>query len=439
MDLPSLLLVIFLVTSPALAQDFDTRAKVVTPAPEAAARTEAAAALDAGNFPRALKLLTALAAANPADPAILYDLASAQDALDQASAAEVSYRAAIAASPSSVKPHVALGLLLARQGKLVPARAELTAAITIPAAEQAGDHADDPLRARAYRALAHIDQRTRPTEARDELLAALKLSPESADDTLLAAELAAAATGGAPAAEATYRRLLATHPADPDATAGLAHILLQSDRAPEAETLLQAALTAHPQDPSLTVQLASALAAQSKSVEAIPLLTSLPHDPNVDRLLATLYIDSRQYAPAEPLLAQLCTLNPQDPNLADEHADALVHLKRFAEAEQTLTRVVAQPALWTTPEDRARAAGRLAFAASENNDPAGALRALDVRATVLPPSAPTLFLAAISYDKLHKVKQAQQAYQQFLAASNGQNPDEEFEAKHRLVALEHTK
>ena len=82
---------------------------------------------------------------------------------------------------------------------------------------------------------------------------------------------------------------------------------------------------------------------------------------------------------------------------------------------------------------------RLAFAASQNNDPAAALRALDVRATVLPPSAPTLFLIAIARDKLHQVKEAEQAYQQFLAASNGQNPDEEFEAKHRLVALEHTK
>ena len=320
---------------PALSQDFDTRAKVVTPAPDAAARAEASAALEAGEFPRALKLLIPLAAAHPADADILYDLASAQDALDQQSAAESSYRAAMAADTKLLKPHVALGLLLARQGKLDPARTELIAAIALPAA----DPAEDPVRARAYRALAHLSQRDKPAEAREDLLAALKLSPETSEDTLLAAELAGAATGGAPAAEATYRRLLAAHPADPEATAGLAHILLQSRRAPEAETLLQAALAAHPRDPSLTVQLASALAADGKTAEAIPLLTALPRDHNIDRILAGLYLDTREYEQAEPLLTQLSTLSPGDAPLADERADALVHLKRFAEAQQTLTRV----------------------------------------------------------------------------------------------------
>ena len=104
-----------------------------------------------------------------------------------------------------------------------------------------------------------------------------------------------------------------------------------------------------------------------------------------------------------------------------------------------LARVVAQPGLWPGKQALGEAAGHLAFAASANNDPAGCLRALEVRATVLPPSAPALFLSAISEDKLHRAKAAQQDYQAFLAASNGANPDEEFEARHRLVALEHSK
>ena len=56
---------------------------------------------------------------------------------------------------------------------------------------------------------------------------------------------------------------------------------------------------------------------------------------------------------------------------------------------------------------------------------------------VLQPTTPILFLSAISEDKLHHVKNAIEAYKGFLAASNGANPNEEFEARHRLVTLDH--
>lgn len=172
---------------------------------------------------------------------------------------------------------------------------------------------------------------------------------------------------------------------------------------------------------------------------AVPLIESLaqtnPRDPNVDRLLAGLYIDSEQWAKAEPLLATITTQNPLDTRSVDDRGRALVHLRRYAEAQDILTRIVAQPSLFASPEALGDAAGHLAFAASENNDPEAALRAISVRATVSVTSAPLLFVAAISQDKLHHVKLAQQAYKQFLAASNGTNPNQEFEARHRLVAL----
>ena len=63
-----------------------------------------------------------------------------------------------------------------------------------------------------------------------------------------------------------------------------------------------------------------------------------------------------------------------------------------------------------------------------------------VRATVLTQfTGDPVPVAAISYDRLHQVKPASEAYREFLAASNGKNPDEEFEARHRLDALEHMK
>ncbi len=425
---------LLLCAPPSRTQDFS--ANLTQTPPPSPQRQQADAALQAHDFPLALKLLTPLVAASPKDAHLLYDLGAAQDALDQNSAAEQTYRAAIADDPLFLDPHVALGLLLARAARFDDAHAELLKASALPAGDPA-------LKARAYRALARIDQKLHPAVARDELLEALKLSPETSEDTLLAAELALSASGGGPAAEAAYRHVLALHPEDPSATAGLAKLLVQSKRTPEAETLLTSALAVNPSNPALTVQLASlyhTAGELEKSVSLVEALhKTLPQNVDVTHLLAGLYLDMQDYALAEPLLASLAIQRPQETSIMDDRARALLHLKRFPEAQGILARIVAQPSLFPTPADLGNAAGDLAFACSENNDPAGALQALDVRAKVLPPSPQSLFLAAISHDKLKHVKLAEQAYKEFLAASNGSLPDQEFEAQHRLVALEHTK
>lgn len=429
------LLAFVVCASPALSQDFNTDAHTRT-SPQTEQREQANAALEAHDFERALKLLVPLAEASPKDARLLYDLGSTEDALDQSSAAMGSYRAAIQDDPGYTEPRVALGLLLARMGKFEEARTELLEATRNP-------QSDLPLRARAYRALARLDAKTRPAEASAELLDALKLSPETPEDTLLTAELAQAAPGNAWAAEAAYRRLLAVRPDDAAAAAALAHLLIAQKRSAEAEPLLARALEAHPGDPALTTQLAALDRTQGKTPEALALVEGLhrtqPQDANVTRLLADLYLDAGADARAEPLLAVLSARNPKDTGVGEDRARALIHLRRFAEAQNVLAPLVAQPALFPNPADLGQMAGELAFVCSENNDPEGTLRALEVRARILPTSAPVLFLTAISHDKLHHVKLAQAAYKEFLAASNGSNPDEEFEAQHRLVALQHMK
>jgi hypothetical protein len=84
-------------------------------------------------------------------------------------------------------------------------------------------------------------------------------------------------------------------------------------------------------------------------------------------------------------------------------------------------------------------AEHLAFAASRNNDPKTVLQALAARATVLPNSPSSLFLEATAHDTLHQTKEAVESYKAFLAVAGGKYPDQEFEARHRLVALEHMK
>ena len=398
-------------------------------------RAQANEALQKGDYPAALRLLTTLAEKNPHDAQILYNLASTQDALNQNTEAEATYRRAIEANPNFLEPHLALGLLLARTGKTNEAHAELSAAAAIP-------NGDPELRARAYRTLARLDQQGNPAGASEELLAALKLSPETPDDVLLSGELAEA-SGDPAAAETAFRRLLVTEPDNANATAALVHLLLAQKKADQAEPILTAALAKHPDDPALSAQLASLYESQNKPDKALPILEKLhasqPADNNVTRLLAQLYNRNGQYDKSELLYAALIAANPSDPTLIDDRADALIHLHNYSEAEAILSRILANPKAFRTNEDLGLAASHLAFAASANNDPATTLRALDLRATVLPQTPSSLFLAATAHDKLHQVKEATDLYKQFLTVAKGQFPDEEWEARHRLVTLEHMK
>lgn len=405
------------------------------PTPQDPLRAEANAALDKQDYPTALKLLTTLADKNPTDAHLLYDLAFTQDNLDQTSAAEATYRRAIAVDATYFDPHLALGLLLARSGKLSAAHTELALATTLTT--------DNPLlKARAYRALARIDRATNYALASDELLAALKLSPETPDDILFSGELAEA-SGDPTSAELAYRRLLAVDPKNQDATAALIHLLLAQKKPDQAEPLLTSALAHDPDNLALNAQLAGLYEQQGKPAQALPIVEKLhathPGDAALTRLLARLYTLSDQYDKAAPLYAALVIATPQDVTLIDDSANALIHLRKFAEAEALLNRAITQPSAFPTKDDLALAAGHLAFAASQNNDPTTTLRALEIRATVLPQSPSSLFLAATAHDKLHQVKLASDLYKQFLSVANDKFPDEEWEARHRLLTLEHMK
>jgi len=78
----------------------------------------------------------------------------------------------------------------------------------------------------------------------------------------------------------------------------------------------------------------------------------------------------------------------------------------------------------------------LAFAASETHQYDLELSALSTRSKYAAESPSTLFLYATAYDNLHQNKAAADYYHRFLAAAQGKFPDQEWQAKHRLAALE---
>jgi predicted Zn-dependent protease len=399
----------------------------VAPHPLSAEVADAEAAIIKSDWKAAEAKLGPWLAVHPTDARALFDagyVADAQNLLDDAAAL---YRRAVEANPQSFEAHAELGLLLARQNKFSDARPELAAAIQL----DPGD-AGAAAKARAWRAMAEIDRAVDPAQASEDLLQALKLSPETPADTLLAASLADQ-TGQYDAAESAYRRILAADPKSAPANAGLAHLLIAHKQYPEAETFLRAALALSPDDPALTAQLATVLAAQDKA-EALPLLQKLhdahPKDAAITRMLAEVLAEAGDAAGSDHLYVALLAASPEDPVLLVAHGQNLIRQLKYAEAFAAFDKA--------TRLDPANTDGwsGLAFAASKTNQPSITIQALTMRAKSLPELPSTYFLWATAYDALHQKANAATYYHHFLTASAGKFPDQEWQAHQRLLVLE---
>lgn len=365
--------------------------------------------------------------AHPDDARALFDAGYVADAQNRLDDAVGFFRRAVAANPQSFEAHIELGLILAQQGKPAEARPELAAATQLDPGK-----AGAAAKARAWRALAEIDRATDPAEASSDLLEALKISPETPDDAILAAILAEQ-TGHSEAAEAAYRRILAKDANSAPANAGLAHLLIARKQYPEAETFLRAALEQSPNDTALTTQLATVLAIQDKP-EALDLFQKLhdahPNDAAITRMMATILADAGDNAGSDKLTISLLAATPDDPALLVAHGQNLIHQLKYAEAFAAFDKATKlDPA-------NADAWAALAFAASKTNQPAITLHALTMRSKYLPEVASTYFLWATAYDTLHNKTQAAAYYHHFLDASAGKFPNQEWQAKQRLLFLE---
>jgi tetratricopeptide (TPR) repeat protein len=382
------------------------------------------------DFDAARPLLEKYLKQNPGDARTFFDLGYLEDAAGNQEPAAADYRKAIAADPKQFEAHLALGLLLAHQSKFEEAREQVQRATLLEAP-------NPPAKAEAFRTLARLDRASDPPAARDALVAALQLSPETPADLLLTAQIAEANDDNE-LAQTAYERLLANHPPPPpvvaaEATAGLAQLLLKERKYSDAEPLLKTALERDPRDPGLNAQLATALLGQGKRDQALPVLETLqqlePGNTSVDRMVADAYSQAGHPEKADPIYARMVLAHPGDEEILAGQGQNLLRERLYPQAQQVFERAVK-----LKPDDGDAWSG-LAFAASENKQYSTALHALSMRATYLEETPATYFLWATSYDNLHVSKSAQEYYRKFLAASGGKFPDQEWQARHRLVAL----
>ncbi|HSB74852.1 MAG TPA: tetratricopeptide repeat protein, partial [Terriglobales bacterium] len=155
-----------------------------------------------------------------------------------------------------------------------------------------------------------------------------------------------------------------------------------------------------------------------------------PDNPEVQRDLAFSYARAGKYPQAEAIYRALLAKAPNDAELHYALGTALMAQHSNPEAQNELLAAV------KLKPDAGIIYGDLAVVAAENKNYVLALKALDVRAKFLPDNPGTYFLRATALDHLKQFKLAAQNYRQFLSLSGGKNPEQEWQAQHRLLAID---
>ena len=380
----------------------------------------------AGAEPLLRKLLEGDAGNDPTNYVAWFELGFVENGLEKRDESIAAYRKSVAAKPDVFESNLNLGLQLAKAGQPDAAQFLLAATQLKPTSHAAEGHA------RAWISLAHVLEATKPDEAIADYGKAAALQPKDPEPHL-AAGLLFEKQGKFADAESEYKQALALGPS-PDAVTGLANIYMRGNRLPEAEVELKKLVAAHPEQADARIQLGRVLAADGKYDEAIAELQAgeklAPADASLQRDLADLYVLAKKYDQAEASYRGLLAGGPNDAALHQSLGKALVEQKKFAEAQKEFERAV------QLKPDMGAAYGDLAFAASANKDYPLTLKALDMRVKYLPEEPVTYFLRASAYDHLRDVKKASLNYHLFLKVANGKYPEQEWQAKHRLITLE---
>ena len=385
-------------------------------------------AIQKNDFTGAETLLKKAIDKDPKNYQAWFDLGFVLNRLGRVEDSIHAYRQSVAAKPEVFETNLNLGLMLVRFNS-PEAERYLRAATGL----KPTDHVEEG-QARAWLALAHLLENTKPEDALAAYRKASELTPKDPEPHLSAGLLQERQKEFS-AAEAEYKQVLAVDPHSTEAAIGLTNLYMKSGRLGEAEPLLRGLATERPDDAGIHLQLGRVLAAQSKKDDAIAeIQTALklaPADSDAQREIADLYSSAGKNDLAENTYRALVTTQPKDPELHRGLGQALLRQKKFPEAQQEFLTAL------RLKRDSPDVYVDLAFAASENKNYELTIRALNGR-TLLNAELPAIcfFLRASAYDHLRDYKQAAVDYHHFLDVANGKYPDQEWQATHRLIAIE---
>jgi Tfp pilus assembly protein PilF len=427
----AMLLIIFtasVLTASAFAQDQTTvrhhKERIDAQAPEIA---QAEDAIQKGDFAGAETLLNAALAKDANNYTAWFDLGFVLNRLGRSEESIAAYRKSVAAKPDVFESNLNLGLMLVRANN-PDAEQFLRAATTLkPTADI------EEGQARAWLALAHLVENSKPEDSLQAYSRASELTPKDPEPHL-SAGLLHERQKEFTAAEAEYKQVLAIDPHSTEAVIGLTNVYMKSGRLDAAEPLLRRLATERPDDTAIHLQLGRVLIAQGKKDDAIAefqtALKLAPADSDAQREIVDLYVSAGKNDLAEPIYRTLLSAHPKDAELHRGLGQALLRQKKFPEAQQEFMTAAKLKPDW--PDIYAD----LAFVAGENKNYELVIRAADTRAKFKDMPPVCFFFRASAYDHLRDYKQASVNYHLFLDSAKGKYPDQEWQARHRLIAIE---
>jgi tetratricopeptide (TPR) repeat protein len=388
---------------------------------------QAEKALDIDDFVTAENKLKHIVSDDDTNYRAWFDLGYVYTATHRDKDAIAAYRKSIAAKPDLFESNLNLGILLGEAGN-PEAETYLRAATKLKPSGSPQKGLE-----RAWLSLAHVLESKDPQAAVAGYGEAAKLEPNDPEPHLAAGRLLEK-QNRFPDAEREYQQAVALDPKSVEGMAGLVNVYTKTQHLPEAEKMLRRYLELNPQNASAHLQLGRVLSARNDAASARSeyeaALKLAPNDSQAQRELAGLDLAAGHYDEAARRYQVLVQERPSDPDLHYALGNALMHARDFPAAQQALLETV------KLKPDLVPAYGDLALTASENKQYELAIRALDARAKFLPETPGTYFLRATCYDNLRAFKQAAENYRQFLQVAQGQYPDQEWQARHRLIAID---
>jgi tetratricopeptide (TPR) repeat protein len=345
---------------------------------------EGVKALDARQYDLAIEHFTRAISADPSDYGAHFQLGLAYSLAGKDALAVPEYRKSLELRPGVLQAEFNLGTSLFNLGQFAEAADAFTRAVSIDAASAAAELG-------LGRALARLNRRS---EAEPHYRKAGALDAANREFLL---ELATLYEENHQPAEAIaiYREF----PRDAGATERMGLLLLRAGRLPEAVAALESAV-AMSATPANRVALAEA------------------------------YAKSNQPAKAESQAAEALQATPEDFDLRMFYGQLLRDQRKFLQAAQQFQSAARQK------PDSAPAWTELAGVLVMAEQLPAALAALDRVRALNAETAGHYFLRAIVLDRLQQHKEALESYRRFLAGSQGKNPDQEFQARQRILALE---
>lgn len=418
-------------TPPASSKNAAKRKKAPEQSAPADGLQEAETLLKNQQYAAAEEKLKLAVTVYPTNPQAWFDLGFAQSHQMKTQDAVAAYQKAVEFAPKWFEAHLNLGVALGKSGN---------AAAAVPVLRQATEltplSGGDQARGAAWLALAEVTE-----QAGNDSEAAALAYDKAVDFKAGGPELQVKAgtllqkAGDTAGAEAHFRKA-----AEAGDSAGMVHLvklLGSQQRYADAETWLGKYVAQNPQDANARLEYSRLLASENKKAEAIAALQGgkQPYPPDVARELAELYLANKQYKDAEALLRPLLETAPaprqMDPQIYYDLGLALLFQLKYADAEALLLRCV------QLKPDLVEAYVHLADAARENQHYEFSNKALDEYVRRAGETPRTYFIRATNYDHLKMYKLAADNYKRFLEVAGGKYPDQEFQARHRLKAIEH--